>query len=102
MTEFAGALREVSEFAAGLVIVQLTAKQLQKMLGSGDGVVNGGDVGLNGGGGCGEREFRDGVERGGGVEAPSVELALPVLLCDLHIAQGHTDIVVTQQLHESR
>jgi len=58
VTEFEKALREASEFAAGLVIVQLTAKQLQKMLGSGDGVVNGGDVGLNGGGGCAKREFR--------------------------------------------
>jgi hypothetical protein len=32
VTEFEQALREASEFAAGLVIVQLTAKQLQEML----------------------------------------------------------------------
>jgi len=58
-------LREASEFAAGLVILQLTAKQLEKMPGSGDGVVNGGDVGLNWGGGWGKRELGKGVQWGG-------------------------------------
>ncbi len=64
------------------------------MLGSGGGVVNGGDVGLNGSGGCGKREFRNGVQWGGGVYARAVKFALQVLLCDLHIAQGHTDIAL--------
>jgi hypothetical protein len=62
VTEVEKPLREASEFAPGLVILQLTAKQLQKMPGSGDGVVNGGDVGLKGGGSCGEREFGNGVQ----------------------------------------
>ena len=30
-----------------------------------------------------------------------VELALEILLGDLHVAQGHTDVCVPQQLHES-
>jgi hypothetical protein len=62
VTEVEKPLREASEFAAGLVILQLTAKQLQKMPGSGDGIVNGGDVGLNRGGGWGKREFGNGVQ----------------------------------------
>jgi hypothetical protein len=40
VTEVEKPPREASEFAAGLVILQLTAKQLQKMPRSGDGVVN--------------------------------------------------------------
>jgi hypothetical protein len=65
VTEVEKPLREALEFAAGLVIVQLTAKQLQKMPGSVDGVVKGGDVGLNGAGGWGKREFGNGVQWGG-------------------------------------
>jgi hypothetical protein len=86
---------------AGLVIVQLRAKQLEEMTGSGDGVVNGGDGGANGGGGCGKREIGNGVQWGS-VEASEVKFALQVLLCDLHIAQGHVDVFVTEQSHESR
>jgi hypothetical protein len=62
VTEVEKPLREASEFAAWLVILQMTAKQLQKMPSSGDGVVNGSDVGLSGGGSCGEREFGNGVQ----------------------------------------
>ena len=31
-----------------------------------------------------------------------MELALQILLGDLEIAHGHGDVIVTQQLHESR
>ena len=71
MTEVEKPLREASEFAAGLVIFQLTAKQLQKMPASGDGVVNGGDVGLNGGGSCG----------GGSWEWSAVRRSLETVRC---------------------
>ena len=36
----------------------------------------------------------------GRVLAGQVKLALEVLLSDLQIAQGHADVVVSQQLHE--
>src|SRR5260370_27699916 len=37
----------------------------------------------------------------GGTVASRVELALQILLRDLHIAHGHADITVSEQLHES-
>jgi hypothetical protein len=37
-----------------------------------------------------------------GVLASGVEFVLQIQLQDLHIAHGHADIAVSQQLHESR
>ena len=37
-----------------------------------------------------------------GILASKVKFLLQVLLSDLYIAQGHADIFVPQQLHESR
>ena len=37
----------------------------------------------------------------GGMLAGGMELALQILLRDLHVAHGHADILVPQQLHES-
>ena len=37
----------------------------------------------------------------GGIVASGVELALKILLRDLHVAHGHADVVVPQQSHES-
>jgi len=38
----------------------------------------------------------------GGVLAGGVKLALEVLLSHLHIAEGHRDIFMPQQLHKGR
>ncbi len=37
----------------------------------------------------------------GRIAASGVELALQVLLGDLYITQGHADVFVTEQLHQS-
>ena len=60
-------------------------------------MLNGGKTG--GAGGFGNRKRRHRVRC---VLACLVELALQVLLGDLEIAHGHGDVIVTEQLHESR
>ena len=37
----------------------------------------------------------------GGILASGVELALQIQLHDFHVAHGHADVVVSQNLHES-
>jgi hypothetical protein len=49
----------------------------------------------------GQGEFGNGVMMGGALTG-EMELTLQVLLGDLQVAHGHTDIFVPQQLHESR
>ena len=48
----------------------------------------------------GKGECRQAVQ--GGILTCQVELSLQVLLSDLDIAQGHTDVFVAEQLHERR
>ena len=42
-----------------------------------------------------------GAMRLGGILASGVELALQIQLHDFHVAHGHADVVVSQNLHES-
>ena len=63
-------------------------------------VANGSEVNALWDGGLREREFRNEVERSDAL-ASAVKLALQVLLRDVEIAQGHADVCVSQQLHES-
>jgi len=58
------------------------------------------DCGKAGGAGVlGKRKRGQAVGR---VLACAMELALQILLGDLEVAQGHADVFVPQQLHESR
>ena len=94
------ALNKSSEFATSLVIFRLETKHLEKMTGGGDGVANGGQIGAQRGCGWGERKLGYEVQLRR-VQAGAVKFALQVLLSDLYITQGHADVFVSQQLHES-
>jgi len=70
----------------------------QEMSGCGDRLADPGWIGT--GGAIGNRE--DGYEvRMCGMLARSMKLALQVLLGDMHVAQGHADVFVAQQPHQS-
>ena len=70
------------------------------MAGSGDGLANGGKVGLSGGdSSSGNGELGYGVE-GSGVLPSAVKFTLEIKLDYFHIAQGHADVLVSEHLHE--
>ena len=72
------------------------------MAGSGDGLANGGKVGLGAGdSSSGNGELGYGVE-GSGVLPSAVKFTLEIKLDYFHIAQGHADVLVSEHLHERR
>ena len=94
-------LGKASKFTTGVVIFELKAKQFQKVTGGGDGTADGGRVGAKRDGSLGEGELGNGVKLDG-ILASQAKFPLQVLLGDLYIAQGHADVFVSQQFHQSR
>ena len=81
----------------GFFIAELAAIHLQEMACSRQRLADSGKVGVVGGWGNAERGQAMRLSR---VLADLVEFALQVLLCDLHIPQGHADVFVAEQLHQ--
>jgi hypothetical protein len=98
--EIEKALGESMEFVASPGLLQLQTKQLEEMTNGGDRVANDGEVDLLRRAGLWERKSRNEMERSGFLPS-AVKFALQILLRDLDIVQGHADIFVSQQLHES-
>jgi hypothetical protein len=85
--------------APGFSIGELTPVHLQEMAGGSQGLVD--SRRIRGGGGSRNRH-RGKMVGLGRMPAGEVELALEVHLGHLHIPQGHANVVVAQQLHQSR
>lgn len=104
MIEFAAdveqSLGESSKLTASCVVFELKAKHLYQVTGGGDGIVNSGGVGAKWGSSWGKKRVGKGVEMEA-VLASEVKFALQVLLGNLEVPQGHGDVFVPQQLHES-
>jgi len=89
---------EAVQMAASFLIAELTAVHFQKVTGGFQCMTDAreassGDV-------LGERERGHTMEMGC-VLAGLMEFALQILLGDEHVAQGHADVCVPEQLHES-
>ena len=89
---------EALKLAADFFIVTLAPVHFQEVARSRQGLADSGkaEIGVVGNGECRRAMRLDGILTGG------VELALQVLLGDLHVPQCHADIVVPQQPHQSR
>ena len=87
------------QLAAGFVIAELAAIHVQEMTCGTKGTLDTGEI-RGEREGVGEREFGDEVVLGSGL-AGAVKFTLQVLLGDLDVAQGHANIFVAQQEHES-
>jgi len=94
------ALGESPEFAASAGILYFQTEQLEEMTNSGQGVANDWEIHALRHGGLREREFGNGMERRSALTG-AVKFALQILLRDVEIPEGHADIFVSQQLHES-
>lgn len=70
------------------------------MVGGGDGLADGSKIGPPWGRGGWERELGNGVE-GRSILTSAVKFSLEVEQGDFDIAQGHADVFVSEQLHES-
>ena len=87
------------EFATGLGFIDRAAVHFDKVESSGDCVAYAGGIG--GGGGAGQGQDGEPME----ILRPTscrIKLALQVRLRHFDVAQGHANILVTQQLHENR
>ena len=83
---------------AGFLIAQLTAVHFQKMTCCLQCLTNAGEASARHV--FGECERRH-TMRMGCILTGLMEFALQILLRDFHIAQGHTDVLVAEQFHES-
>ena len=91
-------LVEALESASGLPIGESASVHFKEVTGGSDCLANARRIGAVGAVGNGQNGR---LMRPGRVLASLVELALQILLRDLHVAHGHADIVVSQQFHES-
>ena len=90
---------EALEPAFGVLIGELPTVHLEKMASGRQRLANSGEVGGGGTVGCGEYWSMVRLRR---TLTSGMELALQVLLSDLHVAQSHADVFVAEQLLESR
>lgn len=96
--DFEKPLRQATKFAARLMF-QLGLEQLEQMVSGRYSVAKSSEVDVLWHLGIGHGELRDYVQ-GGGVLEGAVKLSLHVELGHLHVAHGHEDVFVPEQLHE--